>query len=89
MPKFQAVKVATPGSQKWSQSPGRGRPRKAKERRKGTIRKGNYRDKYAQLAMDQAIEAVKDKRMGVREAAKAFKVPRQGCEIVVQYWYSA
>lgn len=73
MGKIKAVKVATPGSGK--KAPGRGRPKKVKERC-GTSRKGNYRHRYLQETLDKAIEAVKEKRMSLREAALHFKVPR-------------
>lgn len=75
----KAKKVYTPGSQPSSQlkSPGRGRPRKMKTKSKaGLSRKGNYRTKYRQEDMERAINAVKEKRMGAREAAKHYEVPR-------------
>ncbi len=78
MPKFKAVKVSTPGSQpvgKLSPGRGRGRPKKAKERR-GTARKNNYRSRYLLESLQQAVEAVKQKKMSVREAAHEFKVPK-------------
>jgi len=83
MPKIKAVKVATPGSAKVKASKlsrGRGRPKKAKER-EGTSRKLNYRHKYSQLALQDAIQAVKENRMTLRAAAKEFKVPRKDCKI--------
>lgn len=74
MPK--ARKVLTPGSQSHV-SPGRGRPKKAKERSKaGYSRVGNYRSKYTQAVFLEAMEAVQEKRMSFREAAKHYGVPK-------------
>jgi hypothetical protein len=73
----KAKKVYTPGSQPSSQlkSPGRGRPRKIKTKSKARLsRKGNYRIEYRQKDMERAINAVKEKRMGAREAAKHYEV---------------
>jgi hypothetical protein len=75
MAKIKARKVATPGSKPTGLgiSPGRGRPKKAKLT-VGTSRKGNYRTKYTMERMNAAINAVRDKTMHLREAAKHFQV---------------
>lgn len=72
MPK--AKKVYTPGTQP-SLLARRGRPKKDKKK-KGTSRKGNYRTKYTDAVFLEALQAVKDKRMSVREAAKHYGVPK-------------
>ncbi len=64
-------KVYTPGSR----PAGRGRPKKAKER-KGTARKGNYRNKYNQAMMDMAIRDIEEKRLSLNKAAKKYNVPK-------------
>jgi transposase-like protein len=72
MPK--AKKVYTPGSKPPKvQTAGRGRPKKKKDRKS---RKGNYRTKYNQEAMRQAVQAVADKRMTMTEASKHYQVPK-------------
>lgn len=83
MAKIKAVKVRTPGSQSQPStsgaqdklSPGRGRPKKATIR-KGVPKKDNYRSKYALRVLDIAVNAVREKKMSIREAAKEYKVPR-------------
>jgi hypothetical protein len=75
----KAKKVYTPGSQpvRLVNSPGRGRPKKIKNRSlAGLSRKGNYGTKYRPQDLEQAITAVKDKIMTIREAAKHYEVPR-------------
>jgi hypothetical protein len=70
MPK--ARKVLTPGSK---MSPGQGRPKKAKGRSKaGYSRVGNYRHKYTQAMLLEAIEAVKGNTMTARQAAREYGV---------------
>jgi transposase len=56
-------------------SPGRGRP-KAKENRKGTSRKGNYRHKYSKEQISMALKEVTNKTMTLNEAAKHYGVPK-------------
>jgi hypothetical protein len=75
--KKQARKVYTPGSRPPATftSPGPGRPRKEKKKA-GFSRVGNYRSKYRPQDLERAIQAVREKRMGAREAAKHFEVPR-------------
>ncbi len=58
-----------------STSPGPGRPRKEKKKA-GFSRVGNYRTKYRPQDLLKALQAVREKRMGAREAAKKFEVPR-------------
>jgi hypothetical protein len=72
-----ARKVYTPGSAPDARtSPGRGRPgRPMVVHKPGWSRKGNYRTKYAMAVMLEAIQAVKDKEMSCRGAAKHFRVP--------------
>jgi transposase-like protein len=73
MPK--ARKVFTPGSQ-----PGLsplGRPVKAKKKvTTGTARKGNYRSRYTPAMLQEALQAVTEHRMSLREAAKEYGVPK-------------
>ncbi len=85
MPKINAIKVSTPGSQGKLVSPGRGRPpnvekNKEKVKKKKKVarysRKGNYRNKYRPEDMLAAIQAVKNGEMSSREAARQFEVPR-------------
>jgi hypothetical protein len=57
----------TPGS--------KGRPRKLKEK-KGSKRLGNYRSKYTEETFLKALQAVKDKRMSLRDAQKEYGVPK-------------
>lgn len=77
--KFKAKKVATPGSAVPAKahhklSPRRpGRPKKPKNRHS---RKDNYRCKYSGDAFENAVNAVKEKKMSIREAAKHYKVPK-------------
>lgn len=71
-------KIRNPGS-KPGVLPARGRPKKlkAKERsNKGNSRVGNYRTKYTQEMLQEAIEAVKEGGMAVRQAARQFGVPK-------------
>jgi hypothetical protein len=58
-----------------SPSPGPGRPRKEKKKA-GIRRVGNYRTKYRPQDLLKALQAVREKRMGAREAAKKLEVPR-------------
>ena len=67
MAKIKANKVMTPGS--------KGRPRKLKEK-KGSKRLGNYRSKYTEETFLKALQAVKDKRMTLRDAQKEYGVPK-------------
>lgn len=52
-----------------------GRPKKLRLN-PGTARQGNYRNRYQLEKLDQAIHAVKNRRMTVTEAALHFKVPK-------------
>jgi transposase-like protein len=50
---------------------------KAKNRVKvGRARKGNYRKKYTQAMLQEALEAITEQGMTVREAAKEFGVSK-------------
>jgi hypothetical protein len=74
MPK--AKKVSTPGSYPGISSRG-GRPAKVKKREvRGSSRKGNYRTKYTEAMLEEAMEAVTAHRMSLREAAKEYGVPK-------------
>ncbi len=76
MGKIKARKVTTPGSKPTQGlSPGRGRPKKISLRR-GASRKGNYRSKYDPQTLKHAINAVKEKRMSMSEAARHYKIPK-------------
>lgn len=79
MGKIPAKKVLTPGSGRvssGSKSPA-GRPKLVKKKElKGAARKNNYRCRYSQEAMKAAVKAVKEKKMGVRQAAKEYSVPK-------------
>ena len=70
-------RVLTPGSylKKSLLSPGLGRPKKATKKR-GSARLGNYRNRYDQAHLQQAIEAVQEENMSVSMAARVFKVPK-------------
>jgi hypothetical protein len=57
-----------------STSSGPGRPRK-KNKKAGMSRVGNYRTKYRPQDLQKALQAVREKRMAAREAAKKFEVP--------------
>ena len=67
-------KVFTPGSHPATPQgkAKRGRPAKAKK----SGRTGKYRIKYDEETLQQAVAEVKAKRMTIREAAKAFNIPR-------------
>jgi transposase-like protein len=76
--KAKARKVYTPGSKPPGNafSPGRGRPKKAKDVRKGSMRKGNYRTKYSQATIELAIQDIQEKRLSLNKAAKHYNVPK-------------
>jgi hypothetical protein len=60
-------------------SPGRGRPGKVNKMQKkkaGHSRKGNYRHKYTQQAIRQALKEVRDKSMTMNEASVKYGVPK-------------
>jgi hypothetical protein len=60
-------------------SPGPGRPTKEKKKA-GFSRVGNYRTKDRPQDLERAVQAVREKKMGAREAAKHFEVPRTTLE---------
>jgi len=74
MARFKAKKVATPGSrpEKMSAAKGKGRPKskKKKKEQRGTRRVDNYRHKWKEAAMQQALRDIKENKMSVRDAAK-------------------
>jgi hypothetical protein len=76
--KAKACKVYTPGSKPPGNafSPGHGRPKKAKDMRKGCMRKGNYRTKYSQATIELAIQDIQEKRLSLNKAAKHYNVPK-------------
>jgi len=56
-----------------------GRPKKkdnGEKKKKGSRRKGNYRSRYSKETFEEALEAVRSKRMSIRAAAKHYGVPR-------------
>ncbi len=57
-------------------SPGLGWPKKAKDGRKGSMRKGNLRTKYSQVTIDVAVKDVREKWMTLNKAAKHYNVPK-------------
>ncbi len=75
MGKFKAVKVATPGTTipKSPAARGRGRPKK---KRAGTSRKNNYRTRYTQAILEQALEEIREKRMSMHKASVHFNIPK-------------
>lgn len=77
MGKIKARKVSTPGSGSTPNSRPAHRPKKIdKNKRKGATRKNNYRCRYSKEDMVAALKVVSEKKMGIRQAAKEFKVPK-------------
>ncbi len=76
--KAKAHKVYTPRSKPHGNaiSPGLGWPKKAKDERKGSRRKGNYRTKYSQFTIEVAVKDAQEKWMTLNKAAKHYNVPK-------------
>ena len=70
MGKFKAKKVATPGSLPSK----RGRPKK-KEIEKDRAR-SQYKQKYSEETLEEAMRLLKSKKMSLREASKQFSIPK-------------
>ena len=73
---MKAKKVYTPGSKpsRRGQPSNKGRPRNLNNIKIGTSRKDNYRTKYNQETLQEALNAVSSNQMSVREAERHFKV---------------
>jgi len=69
------AKVHTPGSYPAKSSPGRGRPKKG-TKKVGSSRLGNYRHRYDEENLRQAIADVKGKVKNLNAAAKAYGIPK-------------
>ena len=66
-------KVATPGSTPVPKKKKRGRPKKQS---KGPRAIGKYKANYNERDMDEALSAVKERSMSLREAASNYGVPK-------------